>query len=193
MNKKSKIKGFTLIELLVVIAIIGLLSSVVMASLNNARTKARDSRRIADIKEIQKALEFYYNDNGKYPYDDNMQHALSFDTTCGGTPNCGHCNRWCTMDTVLSPYLSKVPRDPNGSSQSSYYYGYYSNSADNFQTYGLGTVLENPSSISQNDGGFYDNMYEIGQRPSYCKQKYNKSWLWREGGGTWQAVCDGGN
>lgn len=62
-----KRKGFTLIELLVVIAIIGLLSSVVFASLNSARGKARNAKRMADLQEIQKALEFYYDANGAYP------------------------------------------------------------------------------------------------------------------------------
>ena len=58
--------GFTLIELLVVIAIISLLSSVVMASLNSARSKARDARRISDIKQLQLALGFYYDKYGSY-------------------------------------------------------------------------------------------------------------------------------
>ena len=61
-------KGFTLIELLVVIAIIGILSSVVLASLNTARQKARDARRVSDIKNIQLALELFADDNnGNYP------------------------------------------------------------------------------------------------------------------------------
>jgi len=66
--KNIKSKGFTLIELLVVIAIIGILSSVVLASLNSARLKARDARRISDIKQIQTALELYADSNGSlYP------------------------------------------------------------------------------------------------------------------------------
>lgn len=65
--KDNKKKGFTLIELLVVIAIIGILSSVVLASLNSARTKARDARRVADIKQIQLALEMYFDKNNGYP------------------------------------------------------------------------------------------------------------------------------
>lgn len=63
----SQKKGFTLIELLVVIAIIGILSSVVLASLNSARQKSRDARRVADIKQIQLALELYFDANSEYP------------------------------------------------------------------------------------------------------------------------------
>lgn len=70
-NKKglalSKSKGFTLIELLVVIAIIGILASIVLASLNTARKKSRDARRIADIKQIQLALELYFDSQRDYP------------------------------------------------------------------------------------------------------------------------------
>ena len=50
-------KGFTLIELLVVIAIIGLLSSLAMVNLNSARAKARDARRLSDIKQLSTILE----------------------------------------------------------------------------------------------------------------------------------------
>lgn len=61
-------KGFTLIELLVVIAIISLLSSVVLASLNSARMKARDAARITEIKQIKNGLELYITKHGKLPY-----------------------------------------------------------------------------------------------------------------------------
>ncbi len=64
---KNTKRGFTLIEILVVIAIIGLLSSVVLASLATSRAKARDAKRIADLDEVKKALELYYDSNGGYP------------------------------------------------------------------------------------------------------------------------------
>ncbi len=60
-------KGFTLIELLVVVAIIGLLSTLSIVALNTARAKARDARRVSDIKQIQTALEVYLSENGTYP------------------------------------------------------------------------------------------------------------------------------
>jgi len=66
----NKRKGFTLIELLVVIAIIGLLSSVILASLSSARMKARDAKRLSDMRQVMIALELYYSDNGKYPISD---------------------------------------------------------------------------------------------------------------------------
>ena len=59
--------GFTLIELLVVIAIIGILSSVVLASLNSARQKSRVARRIADIGQVRLALELYFDATRDYP------------------------------------------------------------------------------------------------------------------------------
>ena len=65
--KKEFKKGFTLMELLVAIAIIGILSSIVLTSLSSSRERAKDARRISDIKQIQIALELYYDVNSTYP------------------------------------------------------------------------------------------------------------------------------
>lgn len=70
-TKNLQSKAFTLIELLVVIAIIGLLASIVAVQVNKARAKARDTRRLADIKMIQTALEMYYDEYNKYPETTN--------------------------------------------------------------------------------------------------------------------------
>ena len=60
-------RAFTLVELLVVISIIGLLSSIAVVSMTSARSKARDGKRQADIKQIITAMQLYYDTNGKYP------------------------------------------------------------------------------------------------------------------------------
>jgi prepilin-type N-terminal cleavage/methylation domain-containing protein len=67
MAKKIKTRGFTLIELLVVISIIGLLASVVLVALNSSRAKARDTKRVADLNQLRKALEIYYDKYNRYP------------------------------------------------------------------------------------------------------------------------------
>ena len=92
----QKLRGFTLVELLVVIAIIGILSSIVMVSLGNAKQKARDSKRIADTKSIQLALALYYNDNLMYPKN-------IYASSAGAAPSNG----------LAGGYLPSVPTDPN--------------------------------------------------------------------------------
>ncbi|MEZ6209205.1 MAG: type II secretion system protein [Candidatus Paceibacterota bacterium] len=64
-----KNKGFTLIELLVVIAIIGILASIVLASLNTARSKGEDAAIKANLANIRAEAELYYDDNGNYYTD----------------------------------------------------------------------------------------------------------------------------
>lgn len=64
---KKGLRGFTLIELLVVIAIIGLLSTIIAAPIQNARKKAKDVKKMAEIKSVASALEQYAEANGQYP------------------------------------------------------------------------------------------------------------------------------
>ena len=63
---QKKNSGFTLIELLVVVAIIGLLSSVVFASLNSARAKAKDAAIKAAMSQVATLMALNYNDYGSY-------------------------------------------------------------------------------------------------------------------------------
>lgn len=113
-RKNKNNKGFTLIELLVVIAIIGVLSSVVLVSLNGARIKGRDARRIADLREMRKALELYYNVNGFYPSSGwvKSSDAVWSDSSTSGT-----------LANSLSPYISSLPKDPINSSGANWPYG----------------------------------------------------------------------
>jgi len=155
--KKS---GFTLIELLVVIAIIGLLASIVLVSLNSARAKARDAKRIADIRQIQAALEMYYDQNGTYPISGN----------CGATsPNGGWCNSVQSLSgghwirngaSNLGAYLSNDPIDPKQGSSPNWTpggggtYFYYANDYGGAgQWYMIVFGLENTAHAFQSQDG----------------------------------------
>ena len=98
-NRKDR--GFTLIDLLVVIAIIGILAAVVLVSLTSARGKARDSRRVADMRQLQTAFELYYNDWSQYPA------TLTLAAYAG-----------CPGNTTLGTYIGAIPSNPAGCSVS---------------------------------------------------------------------------
>lgn len=93
-------KGFTLIELLVVIAIIGVLASTVLASVNTARTKARDARRSADLNQVRLALEFYLDQNGQYPGSPTTWYWISDNNYDQGLP--------CSGTVGIKPWLPNV-------------------------------------------------------------------------------------
>ena len=68
-NMMNRTKGFTLIEILVVIAIIGILSSIVLASLNTARAKGADAAIKADLAGIRPQAEIFFDNGGHYGAD----------------------------------------------------------------------------------------------------------------------------
>ena len=93
MNKK----GFTLIELLLVIIILGVLTAMITGNFFTSLKKGRDAKRKADLEQIQRALEMYYEDKRVYP------DSLSFG------------NSLCETTSCLSGekiYMQKLPNDP---------------------------------------------------------------------------------
>jgi type II secretion system protein G len=102
-----KNRGFTLMELLVVMAIIGVLASVVLSSLNVARTKARDAQRISDARSIRMAINAYFLDNGSYPNSG----GVGIDPNDSWS-NSNHSTSWSALETALRPYISRLPLDP---------------------------------------------------------------------------------
>lgn len=104
---QTKAKGFTLVELLVVIAIIGLLSTLAVVALGSARSKARDARRISDIKQIQTALELYQADQGTYPVANPTAITLGVASTTDILTNSGFEDSSSPAGTVT--YMGQVP------------------------------------------------------------------------------------
>ncbi len=96
-------RGFTLIELLVTIAIIGILASVVIASLNAARVKGKDATRKVELKKLQVDLDLYYGDHSNmYPSTGGVWYGLS--------PNAGNQADW--IPGLAPAYLPSLPNDP---------------------------------------------------------------------------------
>jgi len=142
-NKNNK--GFTLIELLVVVAIIGLLASVILASLNTARAKGRDAKRLSDLEQIRTALAMYYIDhNGTYPSTGGSWYG-----DCPGWGSQGTSGAGGYIPNLAPTYIPVLPLDPNpiGNYQC---YLYNSNGVDYMALIGYSTVEENVRPVSLN-------------------------------------------
>ncbi len=133
MRKNLHPRGFTLIELLVVVAIISMLASIVLASLSSARAKARDAKRREDMRQLQTALELYYNDNGRYPPSCRGDNA----TYAGVSSSFGSCttNGANAYIVGLVPnYIATLPIDPSGAGA---VYGYVYANEGTGQSYSI--------------------------------------------------------
>ncbi len=105
-------KGFTLVELLVVISVVGILATVLIATINpgNQIRKSNDVQRKTALKTLQSALEQYYQDNGSYPVPTGNICVSSSTTGCWSLS---------TATRLLGPfganYIKSMPLDPTQS------------------------------------------------------------------------------
>jgi type II secretion system protein G len=129
-------RAFTLIELLVVIAVIGLLSTIAVVSLGQARIKARDVKRMADLKQISTAIELYLNNNNYLPRNTAGWCTYISDPTNG---------YGAAFQSDLASYIANVPLDPvNKNKPTDYFY----KNIDNVGKYVLCAKLENATGNS---------------------------------------------
>lgn len=164
-NLRNSNRGFTLIELLVVIAIIGILSAVVLASLQTARQKARDATRISDMKNVQLALELYFDSGQNYP------------TNTNGTANAYTMGGVTLVASLVPTYIPIMPNDPQAAANSAgdyHYVGLTAAGADcsngtaaapTCPSYALGATLEREDNAvldTDIDGIAYAGIYTLG-------------------------------
>jgi len=151
MANKSE-KGFTLIELLVVIAIICLLASIVLVSLNGARAKARDARRISDLRAVMLALNMYYDDHGTFCVQDAGSGG-------NGWLNYQYSSSWSVARQLVNlGYISAEAIDPTQGDR-----GYMIICGDG-QHVTLWATLERSSTLDN----CYDSLYDTGYGKNYC-------------------------
>ena len=127
-NFFRKSNGFTLVELLVVIGIIGILVAAALLVLNPIAQfqKANDAKRKGDLAQIQRALEIYYHDLGKYPQSSSDYKIIYNANTASWGSN------------LFMPYMNSLPQDPTPGRT----YVYFSTPSNNPQSYYLYASLE---------------------------------------------------
>ena len=159
MDSNNK-KGFTLVEILIVVAIIGLLASIVLVGMAGFRQRGRDTRRIADLRQTQHALELYFNKCGYYPGG-----------AASGVCNTNNPTSWDELRKTLADAqigISVMANDPLPGVN----YGYSVSS--NRQSYILGATLENADNQALNQDyddpltGSGTSGFTTCSDPAYC-------------------------
>lgn len=112
-SKQLRENGFTITELIIVVVVIAILALVSIVAYTNIQGRARDSKRLSDLKSITTALELYYADYGGYPicggtgtYSGSLSSGLA--TSC--------------LNELVPTYMGAIPTDPINASPIAYYY-----------------------------------------------------------------------
>jgi len=123
-------RGFTLVELMIVITVIAILAAIAVASFTRVQKQARDTKRKADVRALQTALQVYFTEKGAYP--------ISASPTIITTP--------LNVLTTPTAYISTLPTAPGGTTGTNVSYMYISSDGTK---YGLCNQME----VNYTNGG----------------------------------------
>lgn len=160
MRKNLNQNGFTLIELLVVISIIGFLATASMVVFNSARQKARDTARVADFKQIQTALNLFYDANNRMPNN--------YNPCCGACEGSTYYNQ-SMQELVTAKFLGAIPKSPGGIGS----YCYYNYGANN----SVGAIMVTSLEAAPNTtAGIYPSCRPWAPGVNWCDQSSSRSY-----------------
>lgn len=107
-ERKRRSSGFTIVELLIVIVVVAILAAIVIVAYNGVQGRARDSRRLEEIKTIVKALEAYKTTHGNYPAAASTPGAAGWEVSTNGTA----ATNFLSALVSSTDGITRVPVDP---------------------------------------------------------------------------------
>jgi len=108
-SKRESGAGFTLIEVLVVISIISIISTIAAVNISSAKSKARDARRLQDVKSFVTILQKYYLEHDEWPYFDPLETTVAGNYCAGSQANSLICTSGPIAGGVLFECNSRKP------------------------------------------------------------------------------------
>ena len=150
---RFKKKSFSLIEVIIVITIIAILAAVILAYMGQSKKVARDTTRIAQLNQLKTTLVWYYTNLKEYPKSEHPV-CIEKDKESGGS---------IFQILIDNNYLSDIPKDPlyqeeyNETQEHCYIYL----TDETGQHFKMLVKLEILFDESKNDGGLYDDYYEV--------------------------------
>ena len=169
--------GFTIVELLIVIVVIAILAAISIVAYNGIQTRGRDAQRLSDVATVQKAMELFNTDQGRYP-NPTAGGAATWDETWVRQASCLTAGTYCGFTpTNYNPVVSKIPNDPldntstYNDSDPDYFFAYEGSGQDNYL---IRVRLEDPNNsalTNDADGGWRSSTDGGCNDPWYCVKK----------------------
>ncbi|PID34681.1 MAG: hypothetical protein CR971_01975 [candidate division SR1 bacterium] len=107
---QKRVLGFTLVEMLIVIVIIGILVGAILPKIMGVTSRARDTKRVIDLRNVAMAIQRYKMDTGEYP---KLKKIVNGNDIYSHRDNLGLAGSVSNLQANLGDYLKEIPKDPS--------------------------------------------------------------------------------